>query len=432
MKQSNHRQSWTRWGFLILSLVTGLSLLVVGLMSMVFARENAAQVNKARAADLMLAARRSLALAGGQPEVGNLQQVLDDLADQEVVALGLLDAGGAMVVAVGRDMGRAWTGTLPLPGQLAMQEINDGARIRAADKLAGGRGRGQGPGRGWGRMRRMWGDRYLVLEFEPRLAQSLRSQAILFFGVGAGAALLLWLAAGMLWYWSRQAEQYARQLEDKRRLAALGEMSAVLGHEIRNPLASLKGHAQLLEEKLEQDHPSRKNAEQVLSESLRLEKLTLEILDFVRSGRLQLENGDLLALLRGMAEGAGASRVELDLPDKLPLWPMDKERLARALGNVLDNALQAAPSEGPVMLSLRLDTQGVSIDIRDRGPGVVTGSEAQIFEPFITGRIKGTGLGLAIAKRIVEGHGGRIQAANHPECGAVFSIWLPAERGVDS
>jgi two-component system sensor histidine kinase HydH len=297
-----------------------------------------------------------------------------------------------------------------------------------------GRGRGQGFGRGQGNMNwpgvrsgeiQPWYSHGLVVEVEPVLANALASRATTNLLLSLVAALILASAALVFWRLSRKAQGLALQAERDRRLTALGQMSAVLGHELRNPLASLKGHAQLLQEKLPPEHPALPKATIVVHEAVRLEKLTSQVLDFARTGELDIQPTSPGQLLRSASETFADQQVDIMTAVDLPDWPMDAARMQQVLVNLLDNAFRSSPAGSAVGLQAHLDSDDLVIEVRDRGPGLTPGDEERLFEPFYTNRTHGTGLGLALARRIVSGHGGSIQAANHPDGGALFTIRLP-------
>ena len=155
--------------------------------------------------------------------------------------------------------------------------------------------------------------------------------------------------AVLLAFLTRQRNRLVRRLEHGRRLAALGEMSAVLAHEIRNPLASLKGNAQLLAAMLPEaagDKP-RQKAARVVDEAVRLEALTNDLLEFVRTGELRRADVDPAALLRDCAASV-SDAIELDTAAAPPSWPLDDARLRQVLVNLLSNAVKYNRSGGEV------------------------------------------------------------------------------------
>lgn len=274
--------------------------------------------------------------------------------------------------------------------------------------------------------------KHMLFEVDSVAAHALLWRARVTLAVSVAAAFVLFGLAAVFWGIVRHAEKVSAQLEHDRQLKALGQMSAVLGHEIKNPLASLKGHVQLLLEKLPSEHPGRKGAEVILRETIRLEELSRHVLEFARSGAVACEAADPRMVARAAIESVGTNDVQLRVEDSPPTWPLDRVRMEEVLVNLLRNAREASPNGRPIELTLGLrGERALAIEVRDHGAGIEPGEEERVFEPFYTRRTKGTGLGLALARRIVEGHGGTITAHNHPEGGAVFSVQLPlSARGV--
>jgi two-component system sensor histidine kinase HydH len=264
----------------------------------------------------------------------------------------------------------------------------------------------------------------LVLEFEPVMARELESSSRRSLLISMVVALAMQVAAGVSFRWLKQRETLEHKLARERHLAMLGEMSAVLAHELRNPLASLKGHAQLLTEALPEGR-SRAKAERVVKEALRLEQLTSSLLDFVRTGTIHREQTDPSAIVRAAAEEVDPQRIEVDARTAPPLCFLDAARMQQVLSNLLRNAVQASPAGTPVFARIAADGKSLLYEVRDVGTGIPPGQEAVIFEPFHTNRPLGNGLGLAVARRVVELHGGSIQASNHPEGGALFRVRIP-------
>ncbi|MCP3100870.1 ATP-binding protein [Myxococcus sp. K15C18031901] len=266
-------------------------------------------------------------------------------------------------------------------------------------------------------------------EFEPVTALELkeRSQGLLVVAVVSCVGILI-----LAFAFSRllaQREALAMELERGRRLAALGTMSAVLAHELRNPLASLKGHAQLLAERVEKDEVLRPKADRIVGEAVRLEQLTNDLLAFVRSGELRRTGTDPNEVLRAAVESTGEAHVEAHYLPERERWELDAGRFQQALENVLRNAVQVSPEGRRVEVDVVREGASLVFVVKDHGPGIPKGDEERIFEPFVTGRLRGVGLGLAITRRIVELHGGSISARTRAEGGAEFRLIVPARGG---
>jgi two-component system sensor histidine kinase HydH len=269
----------------------------------------------------------------------------------------------------------------------------------------------------------------IAYEFEPLAAQELEAQSQRLLAVAVVSCVGILVLAFAFSRALAQREALAGELERGRRLAALGTMSAVLAHELRNPLASLKGHAQLLAERVERDEVLRPKADRVVNEAVRLEQLMNDLLAFVKSGELRREEADPNDVLRAAVEASGNGSVEARyLPGRTP-WPLDSGRMQQALENVLRNAVQASPQGHRVEAAVGMEGRALVFTVRDHGPGIPAGEEERIFEPFVTGRVRGVGLGLAIARRIVELHGGTVSAKSHAGGGAEFRLTVPARGG---
>ena len=265
----------------------------------------------------------------------------------------------------------------------------------------------------------------IAIEFEPLVARQLRAQAARALGFGVVAAVCLMAVAALFSRQLVRQEAAERRFEEQRRLAVLGEMSSVIAHELRNPLASLKGNAQLLAERLPADGRERRKAERIVLEAQRLETLSGDLLDFSRSGPIERKETDPAALLRAAAESVDASRIALSLDQAPARFPLDADRVRQALVNLLTNAVQASPEATPATARVALEGDRLAFVVSDRGPGIPPEDLERIFEPFYTTRPTGTGLGLAVAQRIVRMHGGTLTAANDPGGGASFRMAIP-------
>jgi two-component system sensor histidine kinase HydH len=264
----------------------------------------------------------------------------------------------------------------------------------------------------------------LLIEFEPVRTSALSSAAgrLLMVAI-ACAATLAATAAGAGWL-SAHAARLQDRLARGRHLAALGEMAAVMAHEIRNPLASMKGNAQLLVEQWPEPGPARTKAERLVSDALRLERLTEDLLGLSGAGALQRSEVDPVSVLRAAIDDVGGP-VEVQAAGAPATFRLDADRMRQVLTNLLRNGLQSTDPPQPVTASVAAEGGRLVFCVRDRGPGVPDAEKERIFEPFHTTRLRGTGLGLAVARRIAEAHGGTIGASRHPEGGAVFRVELP-------
>jgi len=230
----------------------------------------------------------------------------------------------------------------------------------------------------------------------------------------------------------KQAQAEARRAE---RLAALGQLSAGLAHEIRNPLGVMKGSAELLNQRLAgSDELSRELSEYIYTEVNRVSALVGRFLDFARPSRLELQPADLTALVERSLkaveqQGATASvEVQREYAPQLPPVRLDQELCEQAFTNLLFNACEAmGEAGGKLTIRLRSAVGGreVVTEIEDTGPGVEAEMKEQIFNPFVTTKKTGVGLGLAIVSKIIDAHGGAIKLIDRAGPGACFQVTLP-------
>ena len=252
------------------------------------------------------------------------------------------------------------------------------------------------------------------------------------FGVALIFSLLAlgWVLGGAVYLLLRRQAAQEKRLAQQNELERLGEVGAVLAHEVRNPLAGIKGYGQLLAERLPEGR-EREYAQLIVRESLHLEQLADDILLYTRtdakpllSGNLSAVVGQLTALLAPQLEIAGV-RMAVSIAEHVKVG-CPEEQLHRLLLNLLTNAIQALPEGGDIALVATVHDAEVEISVADNGPGVDPEMRAVLFEPFRTSKARGAGLGLALCKKIVDGCGGRIAVGDAPEGGALFSVRLPA------
>jgi two-component system, NtrC family, sensor histidine kinase HydH len=231
----------------------------------------------------------------------------------------------------------------------------------------------------------------------------------------------------------RRAEADARRSE---RLAALGQLSAGLAHEIRNPLGVIKGSAEMLGQKIEGSNPlARELAGYIGTEVNRLNSLVSRFLDFARPSRLELHPTQLSAIVDHVLESAhnqfpdAQITVVRDYAPNTPNVQLDAQLCEQIFVNLITNAYQAMEGNGRLRIAIAPESQngrpGVSVVIEDSGPGVPAESREQIFNPFFTSKKDGVGLGLSVVAKIVDDHRGAIRLESNSGQGARFRLFLP-------
>jgi two-component system, NtrC family, sensor histidine kinase HydH len=249
----------------------------------------------------------------------------------------------------------------------------------------------------------------------------------------AGIALSLVLTVRLARTVGRQAAERERlrtELRRSERLAALGKLIAGVAHEVRNPLAGIRGITQLWRRGLGLGN---EGFDHLIDEVDRLEGIVSRLLQFSRADAQDLTPGDLnivAAEAARLAEDRAREqeiRVELDLEPDLPPIQMAPPALVQVLRNLTTNALQVMPRGGVLRLTTRRDAARgtVAASVADDGPGLSDEVLSHLFEPFFTTKAEGTGLGLAIAREIALAHRGELRAQNRPGGGAVFTLTLP-------
>jgi PAS domain S-box-containing protein len=228
------------------------------------------------------------------------------------------------------------------------------------------------------------------------------------------------------------------------RMNAVGNMAAALAHEINNPLGVISSNAEVLMLDLDEGDPRREDLQGIIRETDRISDLVRGLLRFARPETPELDAIHAEEVLRRVerlihhASHKQHTRIDLEIELGLPPILGDANQLEQVVLNLAMNALQAVQSGGVILFSARARSQvdagggeraGVELSVLDTGPGLPPGAGDRIFEPFYTTKANGTGLGLAVCKTLVEEHGGAIVAADQPQGGAAFTVWLPALDG---
>lgn len=213
------------------------------------------------------------------------------------------------------------------------------------------------------------------------------------------------------------------------RLSAVGQLAAGLAHEIRNPLASIDGAAEVLQGGAEGEVKS-ETLRIIRQECARLNRLLTSLLDFARPRPPEWQLVDVTKVLQDVADLVSHSakpevRFEVQAPEKLAKLVCDQEQLKQVLLNLAINAAQAMSHGGRVTLSAYEKPGGVFIQVSDEGEAAPPEVLGRIFDPFYTTKETGTGLGLAVAYQIVTRHGGTITAHRNPDKGMTFQVFLP-------
>jgi two-component system sensor histidine kinase HydH len=276
-------------------------------------------------------------------------------------------------------------------------------------------------------------DEYLlVLALHTYRADQVIRRAKTGVTVVAALTVALWGLTLLLLFMFRREERHRKEMDRREELARLGEMGAIMAHEIRNPLAGIKGFAQLVETAADIEQ-ARNYAEKIVSQSVRMEALVNDLLSFARDDLGERQITDLLAvvlecvaLLRCEAE---VQRVEIkvDAPRSIKA-KVDVSRIFQLLLNLIKNAIQAMPDGGLLVIGLRQKGGAVQISVKDSGNGIAPENLSQIFAPFWTSKAQGTGLGLALCRKVAEEHGGSLTVESSVGAGSEFIVTVPVAK----
>jgi two-component system, NtrC family, sensor histidine kinase HydH len=226
--------------------------------------------------------------------------------------------------------------------------------------------------------------------------------------------------------------QTEEQLRRADRLSALGELSAGMAHEIRNPLGSIKGAAEILKDDYGPDTPKYEFIQILLKETDRLNQIVQEFLGFARPKPPELKQEDVNEIIESVltltAQPARAARVDVEkrLDQSIGKRDLDAGLLKQAFLNLVLNAIQAMPDGGTLTVASARNGNSIAVNISDTGTGISPENRKKLFSPFFTTKQDGTGLGLAITFRIIQNHRGTIDVDSIPGKGTTFTVRIPA------
>jgi len=226
-----------------------------------------------------------------------------------------------------------------------------------------------------------------------------------------------------------------QELQQQDRLAVIGELAAGLAHEIRNPVAAIRGAMEELNGNLDNGRMVERLATIAIRESDHLNNIVSGFLDFARNPVKQYEILDLQALLREIGQDLERKYqhcdqlvIEFSLGEKPRKIQGNPTQLRQVFQNIADNAIEAMEESGKLRIQLRGGAGPVEIVFEDTGPGIPPDKVARIFEPFYTEKAGGVGMGLAICMRIITAHDGVIQVASRSGGGTSMIVRLPAAK----
>ncbi len=277
-------------------------------------------------------------------------------------------------------------------------------------------------------------------QHEHNYAMEQYAEIFMFLAVGLVTGVLsdrerkrraeLQVTAQKLTHVYRELQDTFEQVKRADRLSAIGQLAAGLAHEIRNPLASIDGAAEVLDVADDQPELRKETVGIIRKECSRLNRLLTSLLDFARPRNPEWREVDLSKVLDSVIDLVSHSaRKSINFhkengPGVLGLLG-DEEQLTQVILNLTLNAAQAMPDGGDVWLTTRQEHDGIVIQVRDQGAGIPEQNLDKIFDPFFTTKDTGTGLGLSVVHQIVRQHGGTVTVTRNKDMGMTFNLYFP-------
>ncbi len=238
---------------------------------------------------------------------------------------------------------------------------------------------------------------------------------------------------------SMEEREFQRNID---RFSSIGNLSAIMAHEIRNPLTGIRTTIQFVQTKLPEDSTLSVDLEDAIKELDRIEQFTTDLLQFARPKIVELAETNINDVISNVLSHVNLSCAELsihvkeDLTSELPVIPLDAHAIHQAVLNIIINAIDAMPDGGTLRVSSSTrryrNRRAVEVAIADTGTGISQEVLEKIYDPFFTTRgAGGTGLGLSISLQIVKEHGGRIYVRNRSQGGVIFRLSFPVPDKYD-
>lgn len=219
------------------------------------------------------------------------------------------------------------------------------------------------------------------------------------------------------------------QLRERGALAKLGEMAAMIAHEVKNPLAGIRGAVQVISRRMPAGNPDEVMMQEIIKRIDSLDVMMKDLLLFARPPKPNRSPTDVVPLLTATAgllkRDEGAEQVDVEIAGSSPPVPADGEMLKMVFHNLLINSAHAMQGRGRIRVQVSAAHHACRIAISDHGPGIPADQRDKIFTPFFTTKRRGTGLGLPTAKRFIEAHDGRITVECPPAGGTTVTVQLP-------
>jgi len=228
------------------------------------------------------------------------------------------------------------------------------------------------------------------------------------------------------------------QLSAAQKLSALGQLSASLAHEIKNPLSSIKGTAEILLDEFPEGHPKKEFVEILLKETTRLNNTVEEVLQFSRRGmqgerKEQAEKEPLSQVIDRVTSLLASQLRKKSIKLTVTGWEIGKtffvasEKLSQVFLNIILNGIDASPAKDEIIIETIENDTGYLISVKNNGPGIPDELKDRIFDPFYSTKEGGTGLGLSISRKIVESYGGTLTLSDAESGGSCFTVFLPRQ-----